>query len=79
MTTLAGLFPLLLEPSFQAQLLKPMATAITFGLMLGTVLILFLVPTFYMIYGNWFGVSMNEGQSAGDVTDSTGTTGPTSE
>ena len=31
MTTVAGLFPLLLESSFQAQLLKPMATAITFG------------------------------------------------
>jgi HAE1 family hydrophobic/amphiphilic exporter-1 len=79
MTTLAGLFPLLLEPSFQAQLLKPMATAITFGLMLGTVLILFLVPTFYMIYGNWLGVSMTEPPSTGDVPDSAGITGPTSE
>jgi multidrug efflux pump subunit AcrB len=67
MTTVAGLFPLLLESSFQAQLLKPMATAITFGLILGTFLILFLIPTFYMIYGNWFGVAHSEsspGESA---------------
>ena len=56
MTTVAGLSPLLLESSFQAQLLKPMATALTFGLLLGTLLILFLVPAFYMIYSNWFGV-----------------------
>ena len=57
LTTIAGLLPLLLETSFQAQLLKPMATSITFGLMTGTVLILYLVPGFYTIYGNcsaWF-------------------------
>jgi HAE1 family hydrophobic/amphiphilic exporter-1 len=59
----AGLFPLLLESSFQAQLLKPMATAITFGLIMGTLLILFLIPTFYMIYGNWFGVAHSESPS----------------
>ena len=60
LTTVAGLFPLLLESSFQAQLLKPMATAITFGLIMGTFLILFLIPTFYMIYGNWFGVAHSD-------------------
>ena len=57
LTTIAGLLPLLLETSFQAQLLKPMATSITGGLMTGTVLILYLVPGFYTIYGNtvaWF-------------------------
>ncbi|MFP6750456.1 MAG: efflux RND transporter permease subunit, partial [Pirellulaceae bacterium] len=63
LTTVAGLFPLLLESSFQAQLLKPMATAITFGLIMGTFLILFLIPTFYMIYGNWFGVAHSESPS----------------
>ena len=68
MTTVAGLFPLLLESSFQAQLLKPMATALTFGLLLGTLLILFLVPTFYMIYSNWFGVGREEELSVPGVT-----------
>jgi HAE1 family hydrophobic/amphiphilic exporter-1 len=56
MTTVAGLFPLLMETSFQAQLLKPMAAAITFGLLAGTFLILFLIPTFYIIYAGWAGM-----------------------
>jgi len=38
------------ETSFQAQVLIPMATSLCFGLILGTVLILYLVPTFYMLY-----------------------------
>ena len=42
--------PLLLETSFQAQVLIPMATSLCFGLILGTVLILYLVPTFYVLY-----------------------------
>ncbi len=50
MTTIAGLIPLMMEKSFQAQLLIPMATSLAFGLMLGTSLILLLVPTFYMLY-----------------------------
>ena len=49
-TTVAGLLPLLLETSFQAQVLIPMATSLCFGLILGTVLILYLIPTFYVIY-----------------------------
>lgn len=50
MTTIAGLLPLMTEESFQAQLLIPMATSLAFGLMLGTSLILILVPIFYLIY-----------------------------
>lgn len=50
MTTIAGLFPLLLERSFQAQLLIPMATSLAFGLMLATLLVLILVPVFYQVY-----------------------------
>lgn len=50
MTTIAGLIPLMMEKSFQAQLLIPMATSLAFGLMLGTTLILLLVPTFYLLY-----------------------------
>ena len=49
-TTVAGLLPLLLETSFQAQVLIPMATSLCFGLILGTVLILYLIPTFYVLY-----------------------------
>jgi multidrug efflux pump subunit AcrB len=50
LTTIAGLAPLLLERSFQAQLLIPMATSLAFGLMASTLLVLFMVPLFYQIY-----------------------------
>ena len=48
-TTIAGLFPLLLERSFQAQFLIPMAVSITFGLMAATLLTLLYVPALYLI------------------------------
>lgn len=51
LTTVAGLFPMLLETSLQAQVLIPMAASLIFGLMTGTALILILVPVFYSIYG----------------------------
>ena len=48
-TTVAGLSPLLLERSFQAQFLIPMAVSISFGLIAATVLTLLYVPSLYMI------------------------------
>lgn len=48
-TTVAGLFPLLLERSFQAQFLIPMAVSISFGLIAATVLTLLFVPALYLI------------------------------
>lgn len=51
MTTIAGLLPMLLERSMQAQVLIPMAVSLIFGLLTGTLLILILVPVFYHIYG----------------------------
>lgn len=54
-TTIAGLFPLVLETSFQAQLLIPMAVSICFGLGLSTILVLVLVPTFYRVYAGLVG------------------------
>ena len=49
-TTIAGLIPILLEGSLQAQILIPMATSLAFGLLLATILVLVLVPTLYRIY-----------------------------
>jgi multidrug efflux pump subunit AcrB len=49
-TTIAGLAPILLESSFQAQVLIPMATSLSFGLMVSTLLVLMQVPVFYRIY-----------------------------
>ena len=43
-TTVAGLFPLILEQSFQAQFLIPMATSVAYGVLFGTLFILFFFP-----------------------------------
>ena len=44
LTTIAGLAPLLLEKSRQAQFLKPMAISISYGIAIATVLTLLLLP-----------------------------------
>ncbi|MUU78013.1 efflux RND transporter permease subunit [Winogradskyella endarachnes] len=45
-TTIAGLSPLLLEKSRQAQFLKPMAISISFGIAYATILTLLVLPLF---------------------------------
>lgn len=55
MTTIAGLFPILMEQSFQAQVLIPMAASLCFGLLVATSLILILVPVFYDVYRSFVG------------------------
>ena len=54
-TTVAGLTPMLLETSFQGQILVPMATSLAFGLIVATALILVLVPTMYCVYARALG------------------------
>lgn len=49
-TTIAGLAPMILEKSFQAQFLIPMAASLAFGLGLTTLLVLFQVPVLYLFY-----------------------------
>ena len=46
LTTVAGLAPLLLEKSRQAQFLKPMAISISFGIAYATILTLIVLPLF---------------------------------
>lgn len=48
-TTIAGLAPLMMEKSFQAQFLVPMAVSLVFGLAFATVLTLVFVPAMYLI------------------------------
>lgn len=50
LTTVGGLTPILLEKSFQAQMLIPMATSVAFGEIFATVLVLLLVPVLYSLY-----------------------------
>ncbi len=53
LTTIAGLTPLLLEKSLQAQVLIPLVTSIIFGLMASTFLVLIVIPSFYSILGDF--------------------------
>ena len=49
LTTFAGLTPMILERSLQAQFLIPMAVSLGFGVLFATVITLLLVPCGYMI------------------------------
>ena len=49
LTTSAGVLPLMLEKSLQAQFLIPMAVALAFGVLFATVVTLVLVPCLYII------------------------------
>ncbi|MGB1026382.1 MAG: efflux RND transporter permease subunit, partial [Rhodospirillaceae bacterium] len=60
-TTIAGLTPLLLETSLQAQVMIPLATSLAFGLLSATVLSLFFVPCFYLVLDD-FGLSAKVGE-----------------
>jgi multidrug efflux pump subunit AcrB len=58
LTTTAGVTPLLLETSLQAQFLIPMAVALASGIMFATMITLILVPALYLILEdvrNFFG------------------------
>ncbi len=59
-TTIAGLFPLLLEQSFQAQFLIPMAVSISFGLIAATGLTLVFVPALYVTVQDVVGLFAGE-------------------
>ena len=48
-TTVAGLIPIMMETSFQAQFLIPTAISMSFGLALATAVTLLLLPCFYLI------------------------------
>jgi len=49
-TTVAGVFPLLLETSMQAQVLIPIVVSIAFGISMSTVLVLLFLPALYAIF-----------------------------
>jgi hypothetical protein len=51
-TTVAGLLPLIMETSFQAQFLIPMATSIAFGILFGTIFILLFFPTIILVHND---------------------------
>ncbi|MFT4827188.1 MAG: multidrug efflux pump subunit AcrB, partial [Paracoccaceae bacterium] len=52
MTTIAGLAPLIMEKSFQAQFLIPMAISVAYGIGIATVLTLILLPVFLVAWND---------------------------
>jgi multidrug efflux pump subunit AcrB len=48
-TTVVGLYPLILENSFQAQFLIPMATSVAYGVLFGTFFILMFFPVVVLV------------------------------
>jgi multidrug efflux pump subunit AcrB len=60
LTTVAGLYPLILETSFQAQFIIPMAISLAWGVLMGTVFILLFFPVIILVvndmrvYSTWF-------------------------
>lgn len=66
-TTIAGLAPLLLEKSRQAQFLKPMAISIAYGIGFATILTLLLLPLF-LSFSNKAKVGKKWLVKGGDVT-----------
>jgi multidrug efflux pump subunit AcrB len=71
-STFAGVTPLLLERSLQAQFLKPLAVSLGYGVIFGTVVILVLVPSIYLILADvqrvvrqWLGLEEASQQTPG--------------
>ena len=68
LTTFAGLTPLLLERSVQAQFLIPMALSLAFGILFATAVVLVLVPTLYAILEDLRGHEIGaEARGTGEV------------
>jgi len=54
-TTAAGLMPIMLETSVQAQYMIPMAISLSFGIIFATAITLFLIPSLYILQIDGFG------------------------
>lgn len=76
-TTTFGIFPLMMETSFQAKFLIPMAITLTFGLMFATGLTLVVVPAINMVFADirwlvrwiWYGVDVENPEARVNVEE----------
>ncbi len=64
-TTVAGLYPMLLETSLQAQVLVPLVCSIVFGMLTSTLLILIVLPSAYSILYEGVHKGVDEGVDKG--------------
>ncbi|MDX1627659.1 MAG: efflux RND transporter permease subunit, partial [Fulvivirga sp.] len=51
-TTVVGLWPLIMEKSFQAQFLIPMAISVAYGVLIGTLIILLFFPVLILLFND---------------------------
>ena len=52
LTTVLGLYPIILEKSFQAQFLIPMAVSVAWGVLIGTFIILLFFPVLILFFND---------------------------
>ncbi|MDX9895440.1 MAG: efflux RND transporter permease subunit [Desulfofustis sp.] len=52
-TTIVGLLPILLETSTQATAVKPVVISVVFGLLVSTMLVLWVIPALYVLFDDW--------------------------
>jgi len=64
-TTVAGVLPLLLETSMQAQILIPIVVSIAFGISMSTILVLLFLPALYSIFED-FGFTAKDDDETGE-------------
>lgn len=55
-TTFAGLLPIMLDKTISISIFVPMAVSLAFGVLLGTLITLFLIPSLYMILEDVLGL-----------------------
>ena len=72
LTTFVGLLPLLLERSFQAQFLVPMAVSLAFGVLFATAITLLLVPSLYAILNDFRSQVAVHGRKPPEETEADG-------
>ena len=66
LTTFAGMTPLILDKTTQAQFLIPMAVTLGFGILFATFLALYLVPALYLMKADVGGL-FGRGHKAADA------------
>ena len=82
LTTFAGLTPLMLNTSVQAQFLVPMAVSLSFGVLFATVVTLLVVPSAYLVladigrlHGRMIGAVPATGEARAEKSRPTGSVG----
>ena len=62
LTTFFGLAPMIFETAMQARFIIPMAISLGFGILFGTLIILTIVPSFYLVLEDMIGLSFGAKQ-----------------